>query len=259
MSEYHDIIVEKREDRVGVIRLNRPKALNALRRQLLDELWDALQAFDEDPDIGAIVITGNDRAFSAGADITEMADADPVSMLNSTMSDSWHRISKIRKPIIAAVSGYCFGGGLELALVCDMIVASETAQFGQPEINIGIIPGGGGTQRLTRTVGKYLAMEMILNDRRLGATEAQQQGLVNHVVPLELYLTEALKLAGEIASRAPIALQLGKEAINRAFETTLAEGLAAEQRLFNYLFATEDQKEGMRAFIEKRKAQWKGR
>ena len=259
MNEYQDILVEKRDDRVGLIRLNRPKAMNALRPLLMDELWDALQAFDADPEVGAIVITGNERAFSAGADIGEMATMDPVKMLGSHLSERWHRISRIRKPIIAAVSGYCLGGGCELALTCDMIVASETAQFGQPEINIGIMPGAGGTQRLARVLGKYLTMEMVLNDRRLSAQEALQHGLANRVAPVEVYLDEAIKLAASIAARAPVAVQLAKEAVNKAFEMTLEEGLQLEERLFYFLFATEDQKEGMRAFLEKRKPEFKGR
>ncbi len=259
MNEYQDILVEKRDDRVGLIRLNRPKAMNALRPQLMDELWDALQAFDADPDVGAVVITGNDRAFSAGADIGEMASMDPVKMLGSHLSERWHRISRIRKPIIAAVSGYCLGGGCELALTCDMIVASETAQFGQPEINIGIMPGAGGTQRLARVLGKYLTMEMVLNDRRLSAQEALQHGLANRVTPVEIYLDEAIKLAASIAARAPVAVQLAKEAVNKAFEMTLEEGLQLEERLFYFLFATEDQKEGMQAFLEKRRPQFQGR
>ncbi len=259
MNEYQDILVEKRDDRVGLIRLNRPKAMNALRPLLMDELWDALQAFDADPEVGAIVITGNERAFSAGADIGEMATMDPVKMLGSHLSERWHRIGRIRKPIIAAVSGYCLGGGCELALTCDMIVASETAQFGQPEINIGIMPGAGGTQRLARVLGKYLTMEMVLNDRRLSAQEALQHGLANRVAPVEVYLDEAIKLAASIAARAPVAVQLAKEAVNKAFEMTLEEGLQLEERLFYFLFATEDQKEGMRAFLEKRKPEFKGR
>lgn len=255
---YSDILVE-RPDRVGLIRLNRPGALNALRRQLLDEVWDALSAFDSDPEIGAVVLTGSEKAFSAGADIKEMAEASVVSIWQSAMSQNWQRISAIRKPIVAAVSGYALGGGCELALLCDLIVASETARFGQPEINIGIIPGAGGTQRLTRIVGKHLAMEMVLNGRFLDAQEAQQHGLANRVVPVERYLDEALALAGEIATRAPVAVQMGKAAVSKADELSLTEGLAAEEAYFALLFGTEDQKEGMSAFIEKRQANWQGR
>ena len=258
MPEYTDILTET-HGRVGLVRLNRPKAMNALRSQLLAELLDALRAFDADDAIGAMVITGSERAFSAGADIKEMADATAVDLMNRGLSDGWHRISAIRKPIIAAVSGFALGGGCELALLCDLIVASETAQFGQPEITIGVIPGAGGTQRLTRILGKALAMEMVLNNRFLKADEALQHGLVNRVVPVESYLDEALKLAGEIAARAPVAVRLGKEAINKAYELSLAEGLAAEQRAFYLLFSTEDQKEGMSAFVEKRVPVWQGR
>ncbi|MCP4360104.1 MAG: enoyl-CoA hydratase, partial [Chloroflexi bacterium] len=212
-----------------------------------------------DDEIGCIVITGNERAFAAGADIKAMAEATPVSMLNSPMIDQWDRLAKINKPVIAAVSGYALGGGCELAMACDMIVASESAQFGQPEINLGVIPGAGGTQRMTRAVGKALAMEIILNGRFLSAAEAQQHGLVNRVVPVELYLDEALKLAAQIAERAPVAIRLAKEAVNAAFETNLQSGLALERRLFYMLFATADQKEGMDAFINKRKPDWQGK
>lgn len=257
MPEYQNILVETR-GRVGLIRLNRPKALNALNQALLSELMHALETFDTDASIGAIVIAGDERAFAAGADIKEMADASAVQMLQSDRISVFDRLSRVKKPVIAAVSGWCLGGGNELAMACDMIVASETAKFGQPEINIGVIPGAGGTQRLTRAVGKAIAMEMVLNNRTLSAAEALQYGLVNRVVPVERFLEEALSLAAEVAERAPLAVRLGKEAVNRAFETSLAEGIAAERRLFYFLFASEDQKEGMRAFIEKRKANWKG-
>lgn len=257
MSEYTTILTEVR-GKVGLIRLNRPKALNALNRALMGELVAALQAFDADPHIGAMVITGNERAFAAGADIKEMAEATPVDMLNREYIELFDRIRAIKKPIIAAVSGYALGGGFELAMTCDMIVASETAKFGQPEINLGIIPGAGGTQRLTRTVGKYLAMEMVLNNRTLSAEEAARFGLVNRVVPPERYLDEALELAQQIAERAPVAVRIAKEAVNQALETSLTEGLAYERRVFYLLFATEDQKEGMQAFIEKRPPVWKG-
>lgn len=258
MTDYTDILTET-HGRVGLVRLNRPKAMNALRGQLLAELFDALGAFDGDDSIGAMVITGSEKAFSAGADIKEMADATPVDLMKRGLSDGWRRISTIRKPIVAAVSGFALGGGCELALLCDLIVASETAQFGQPEITIGVIPGAGGTQRLTRILGKALAMEMVLNNRFLKADEALQHGLVNRVVPVESYLDEALKMAGEIAARAPVAVGLGKEAVNRAYELSLSEGLAAEERAFYLLFSTEDQKEGMQAFVEKRAPVWQGR
>jgi enoyl-CoA hydratase len=256
---FRDIVLETPAPRVGLVRLNRPQVLNALGRQLMDELMAALQAFDQDPEIGAIVITGNEKAFSAGADISEMAGASPTDMIRRGMTDRWSRLRQIRKPVIAAVCGHCLGGGCELAMTCDIIVASETAKFGQPEINIGVIPGAGGTQRLARTVGKSLAMEMVLNDRRLDAEEALRYGLVSRVAPVERYLEEAITLAAQIASRAPLAVQLGKEAINHAFESGLGEGLAYEQKLFYILFASEDQKEGMAAFQEKRKPAWQGK
>jgi len=257
MSEQY--ILTRTEGRVGIAQLNRPQALNALNSDLMIELMDALELFDADAGIGCLVITGNERAFAAGADIKQMADATPVSQLDSPMIDQWDRLRKISKPVIAAVSGYALGGGCELAMLCDMIVASETAQFGQPEINIGVIPGAGGTQRMTRAVGKALAMEIVLNGRFLTAAEALKHGLINRVVPVELYLQEAIKLAAEIAARAPVAVRMGKEAVNMAFETTLQAGVAHERRLFYLLFATEDKKEGMDAFINKRKPEWKGR
>ena len=255
---YEDIIVERPAAGVGLVRLNRPQALNALRGQLMVELVTALTAFDQDPTIGALVITGNDRAFSAGADITEMADASATAMLNRGMIERWQRLRALRKPLIAAISGHCLGGGCELAMLCDIMIASESAKFGQPEINIGVIPGAGGTQRLTRAVGKSLAMEMVLNDRRISADEALRAGLVSRVVGVDRYLAEAITLAAEIAARAPLAVQLGKEAINKAFESSLLEGMAYEEKLFYLLFASEDQKEGMRAFKEKRKPIWRG-
>jgi enoyl-CoA hydratase len=247
-------------DRVGLVRLNRPKALNALNSTLMGELTSALESFDMDDDIGAMVITGDERAFAAGADIKEMSGKSSIDMLaGEKISSSWDRIKAIKKPIIAAVSGWCLGGGSELAMACDMIVASETAKFGQPEINLGILPGAGGTQRLPRVVGKAVAMEMILNNRTLSAEEAYHYGLANRVFPLDSYLDEALDLAKEIAARAPIAIQLAKEAINKSYETFLGEGVMDERRSFYLLFSTEDQKEGMVAFIEKRDPEWKGR
>ncbi len=214
--------------------------------------------FDVDEAIGAIVITGDERAFAAGADIKEMLGLSAVEMYLRDSISQFDRIRQIKKPVIAAVSGWCLGGGNELALSCDMIVASETARFGQPEINIGVIPGAGGTQRLARAVGKALAMEMVLNNRMLSAAEALQFGMVNRVVPVERYLDEALALAGELADRAPLALRLGKEAVNNAFESSLTDGIADERRAFYFLFSTQDQKEGMAAFVEKRKPEWKG-
>jgi enoyl-CoA hydratase len=257
MGPFETILVET-QARVGLVRLNRPQVMNALNRALVGELMEALSAFDADPDMGAIVITGNERAFAAGADIKEMAGASAVDMLLRDNISKFDLIRQIKKPVIAAVSGWCLGGGNELALSCDMIVASETARFGQPEINLGVIPGAGGTQRLTRAVGKSIAMEMVLNNRTLTADEALQFGLVNRVVPVERYLDEALALAAEIADRAPLAVRLGKEAVNHAFESFLADGLAAERRAFYFLFASADQEEGMAAFVEKRKAAWKG-
>ena len=258
MSTFTTIIVETHE-RVGLMRINRPKALNALDSTVTKELNLAMTDFDGDDDIGAMVITGDERAFAAGADIKEMAEASAVEMLQRDNISAFDEIIKIKKPVIAAVSGWCLGGGNELAMSCDMIVASETARFGQPEINLGVIPGAGGTQRLTRAVGKVIAMEMVLNNRTLTAQEALEYGLVNRVVPVESYLEEAMGLAQEIAGRAPLAIQLGKEAVNQAFETTLSDGLAEERRAFYFLFASEDQKEGMQAFVEKRKADWQGK
>lgn len=254
----HRTILTGVHDRVGLIRLNRPDALNALSGELMSELVGALIVFDEDPRIGAMVITGSDRAFAAGADIKEIASRSAVEMLRHDPIGAWDAVAGMKKPLIAAVSGYALGGGAELAMMCDMIVASETAVFGQPEINLGVIPGAGATQRLARTVGKALAMEMVLNDRRLSADEALRLGLVNYVYPVETYLDEALTLANEIAARAPVAVRLAKEAVNKAFELPLAEGLAFERRNFYFLFATNDQKEGMDAFAGKRKPEWKG-
>ena len=257
MAEYENIITET-HGRVGLVRLNRPKAMNALSSALVEELMDALHVFDQDEQIGVLVITGNERAFAAGADIKEMVDASAVEMLLKDTISKFDRIRQVSKPVIAAVSGWCLGGGCELAMSCDMIVASESARFGQPEITIGVIPGAGGTQRLTRAVGKALAMEMVLNNRTLTAEEALHYGLVNRVVPVERCLEEALHLAAEIPGRAPLALRLGKQAVDHAFESFLSDGLADERRAFYFLFASQDQKEGMRAFGEKRKAVWKG-
>jgi enoyl-CoA hydratase len=247
------------DGRVGIVQLNRPKALNALNRGLMAELVAALESFDGDPDIGCMVITGNERAFAAGADIKEMANASPADMLESPFMYYWDRLQRLGKPLIAAVSGFALGGGCEIAMACDMIVASETAQFGQPEINLGVIPGAGGTQRMTLAVGKALAMEIAMNGRFLKADEAYKFGLVNRVVPVELYLEEAIELAAELAARAPIAVRLAKEAVNAVFEMPLQAGLAHERRLFCMLFSTEDQKEGMDAFNNKRKPDWRGR
>lgn len=257
MSNYSTVLVEISEQ-VGLVRLNRPQAMNAINQTLARELMDALLALDSDDQVGALVVTGNERVFAAGADIKEMADATAVEMLLRDTVSQFDRIRQVKKPVIAAVSGWCLGGGCELALSCDMIVASETARFGQPEINIGVIPGAGGTQRLARLLGKALTMEMVLNNRTLTAEEALRFGMVNRLVPVERYLEEALSLAKEIAARAPLAVRMGKEAVNHAFDSFLTEGLADERRAFYFLFSTQDQKEGMAAFIEKRKPQWKG-
>jgi enoyl-CoA hydratase len=255
---YEQILVFT-EEAVGRIQLNRPQALNALNSKLMTELVDALRAFDADPAIRCILIHGDERAFAAGADIREMADQGAIDMYARDAISLWDAVYQTKKPIIAAVSGYCLGGGCELAMICDIIVASETAKFGQPEINIGVIPGAGGTQRLTRAVGKAVAMDMVLTGRLLTAAEAKAAGLVSRVVPPEAYLTEAQKLAREIASKAPVAVQLAKEAILQSFETPLAGGIHLERRLFYMTFASEDQKEGMKAFMEKRAPVFKGR
>jgi enoyl-CoA hydratase len=258
MAKYETILVET-HDKVGLVRLNRPDDYNALNVKLWEELIDALKAFDQNENIGAIVITGNDKVFAAGADIKEMADASTVEMLLQDKISLFDEVAKIKKPLIGAVSGWCLGGGSELAMSLDMIVASERARFGQPEINLGVIPGAGGTQRLTKAVGKAIAMEMVLNNRHLTAEEALHYGLVNKVAPVESYLDEAMKLAAEIAARAPIAIRLGKEAVNHSFESFLSDGLADERRAFYMLFATEDQKEGMKACMEKRDPKWVGK
>ena len=253
------LILSEIQDRVALLRINRPKALNALNSKLMTELMDTLEQLDADEAVGAIVLTGDERAFAAGADINEMVNASATEMLLKGHISPYDRIQKISKPVIAAVSGWCLGGGNELAMSCDMIVASETAKFGQPEIKLGVIPGAGGTQRLTKAVGKAVAMEMVLNDRTLDAEEALAYGLVNRVVPVERCLEEALELAADIAARAPLAVRMGKEAVNRSFETHLSDGIAEERQSFYFLFSSEDQKEGMRAFSEKRKPKWKGK
>ncbi|MBS1955687.1 MAG: enoyl-CoA hydratase/isomerase family protein [Cyanobacteria bacterium SZAS-4] len=247
------------EDQVGIVTLNRPKVLNALNHELMAELVKALEAFDRDDAIRVIVLTGGERAFAAGADIKEMSDETTVTIMDKDQFSTWDRIKNVRKPIIAAVSGYALGGGCELVMNCDIIIASETAQFGQPEINLGVIPGAGGTQRLTRIVGKYKAMELILTGRPFTANEAHQLGLVNKVAPVELFLEEAKAMAKEIAKKSPIAVKLAKESIMKTFETTLNEGLQFERKNFYMLFSSEDQKEGMKAFMEKRQASFKGR
>jgi enoyl-CoA hydratase len=257
-NAYQNILTH-REGKVGIVQLNRPREMNALNRATMVELIDVLQAFDTDDGVGTMVIAGNERAFAAGGDVKQMAEASLVEMLELGLVEYWDQLALIRKPLIAAVSGWCLGGGCELALACDMIVASESARFGQPEVNLGIMPGAGGTQRLTRVVGKVIAMEMVLNNRYLTAAEAERFGLVNRVVPVERYLGEAIRLAGEIAERAPVAIRLAKESVNQAFETSLSQGLHLERRLLYMLFATEDQKEGMAAFVQKRPPEWQGK
>ena len=255
----YELILTETRSRAGLITLNRPRALNALNNQLMREVMDALENFDGDDSIGAMLITGNEKAFAAGADIKEMADKSITEMMDRDHVAVFGRIRTLRKPVIAAVSGWALGAGFEIAMSCDMIVASDTAKFGLPEVTIGVIPGAGGTQRLARAIGKAIAMEMILNNRTLTAQEALQFGLVNRVVSVESHLDEALKLTQEVASRAPLAVRAAKKMINRTYEHSLAEGLAEEKQEFYSLFASEDQKEGMQAFIEKRPPEWKGR
>ncbi len=251
------ILIETHHN-VGVMRLNRPKELNALNAELLHALSEAVLAFDRDPAIGCLLITGSERAFAAGADIKMMAEASPVDMLNSTFLDTWDTVRRVRKPVVMAVAGHCLGGGLELALAGDVLVAADNARLGLPEITLGVMPGAGGTQRLTRAVGKALAMDLILTGRTFTAAEALQWGVVSRVFPVADYLEQALALAHSLAEKAPLALRLAKDSINTAFETHLAEGVLAERRNFYLLFASADQKEGMRAFIEKRKPNWTG-
>ncbi len=250
---YETILVET-HDRVGLIRLNRPAAMNALCDQLMGELGVQLLAFDADPAIGAIVLTGSDKAFAAGADIKEMRDrTHPAALLEDFIGAQWETVTRVKKPVIAAVAGFALGGGCELAMMCDIILAADTAKFGQPEIKLGIIPGAGGTQRLTRAVGKAKAMELVLTGRMMDAAEAERSNLVARVVPAASLLEEALKLAASIAAMSPVATVVAKQAVNRAFETVLAEGVRAERTLFLPLFGTPDQQEGMAAFVEKRK------
>jgi len=253
-------VVVTREEAIAVVQLNRPDVLNALNEELMKELVAVLSALDDDDAIRCIVLTGNERAFAAGADIKEtFIAATPVTMLKQDLTANWEAIRRVRTPIIAAVSGYALGGGCELAMACDIIVASETAQFGQPEINLGIIPGAGGTQRLTRTVGKYVANELILTGRRVKADEAKAIGLVAQVYPAASWLDDAKALARTIAEKPPVAVRLATEAIDLAWNATLDAGLEFERKAFYLLFATEDKKEGVDAFVGKRKAIFKGR
>jgi enoyl-CoA hydratase len=260
MNDERLVIVERQpERRTALVRLNRPKQLNALNGPTMDALCAALEELDADEAVRAMVVTGNERAFAAGADIGEMADATPIDMLRTNRIGQWDRIRRITKPVIAAVNGWCLGGGCELAMTLDLIVAGEGAKFGQPEINIGVIPGAGGTQRLTRAIGKGRAMAMILTGEPIGARDAERAGLVARVTQAELVVEDALELAATIATKSPIALRLAKEAVNAAYEMPLTDALAHERRLFYLLFASEDQKEGMAAFLEKRPPDFKGR
>ncbi|KAF9233491.1 enoyl-CoA hydratase [Melanogaster broomeanus] len=256
-ARYENVIVSRPEPKVALITLNRPKALNALNAAHFEDIASALKEADEDADVGAMVVTGSDKAFAAGADIKEMKDKSFAEVYKSNLFANWEVISKLRKPVIAAVSGYALGGGFELALQADILLAAPSAQLGQPEINLGVIPGGGGTQRLARLIGKSRTMELILTGRMLGAEEAERWGIVNRVVREESGVVDAaVKMAKEIASKGQVAVGAGKEAVGAAFEMSLAEGLRFERRLFHSLFATRDQKEGMAAFAEKRKPEW---
>ncbi len=256
----YETIAASKEGALGVITLSRPDAMNALNMKMVTELISALGQFESDDEVRCIVITGSERAFSAGADIKEMAEMTAVQMtMSGHFFPLWNKVGRYPKPIVGALSGFVLGGGLELAMSFDVLIASETTQFGQPEIDIGVIPGGGGTQRLTRAVGKYKAMEMILTGKRIGAEEAKTLGLVSRVVPKESYLTEAKKVANEIAIRSPVAIRLAKRAVNKAFEMGLSDGLDYERELFYLLFASEDKVEGMKAFMEKRKPEFKGK
>jgi enoyl-CoA hydratase len=254
---YQNIIVETR-DKVGLISLNRPAAMNALCTALIRELGEALDGFEKDPDIGAIVLTGSEKAFAAGADIKEMqAKTWPGAYVEDFITDGWERVFQCRKPVIAAVAGFALGGGCEIAMMCDFIIAGDNAKFGQPEVTIGVLPGAGGSQRLTRAVGKAKAMEMCLTGRMMDAEEAERAGLVSRIVPVADLIDDAVKTAGRIAAMSGPATMMIKEAVNRAFETTLSEGVRFERRLFQASFGTADQKEGMQAFIDKRKPEFK--
>jgi enoyl-CoA hydratase len=253
MTDYETILVT-REGRVGTITLNRPKALNALNSQVMREVTTAAAEFDNDPDIGAIILTGNEKAFAAGADIKEMASLSFADVFSADFFALWADFAATRTPTIAAVAGYALGGGCELAMMCDLLIAADTAKFGQPEIKLGVLPGMGGSQRLTRAIGKAKAMDLILTGRTIDAAEAERSGLVSRLVPADRLLDEANEVAAAIAGMSRNAARMAKEAVNRAFESTLTEGLLYERRLFHSAFATEDQKEGMAAFSEKRPA-----
>jgi enoyl-CoA hydratase len=253
---YENIVVETK-GRVGIIRLNRPNALNALNAALMAEVTQAVGAFEADANIGCMLITGSEKAFAAGADIKEMADKTFIDAFGSDFAGSWDRVSRARKPVVAAVAGFALGGGCELAMQCDIVIAADTAKFGQPEIKLGVIPGIGGTQRLTRAIGKAKAMDLVLTGRMMDAVEAERSGLVARVVPAASLMDEAMKTAEAIAALSLPSVMAAKEAVNAAHESSLAEGLRLERRLFHSLFATDDQKEGMKAFVEKRKPAWK--
>ena len=255
---YETIIVET-HGKVGLVRLNRPQALNALNARLIEDLNEALAAFEADAAIGCTVITGSEKAFAAGADIKEMGAKTYMDAFFNDFIGRWHGVAKARKPIIAAVAGFALGGGCEIAMMCDFIIAADTAKFGQPEIKLGVIPGAGGTQRLTRFVGKSKAMDLILTGRMMDAAEAERCGLVSRLVPADKLVEEAMKAAAMIASYSLPSVMIAKESVNRAYETTLAEGVLYERRVFHSLFATEDQKEGMAAFVEKRAPNFKNR
>jgi enoyl-CoA hydratase len=253
---YETIIVESK-DRVGIIRLNRPAALNALNAQLIEDMRQALDAFEADDGIGCIIITGNDKAFAAGADIKQMQAKTYMQAYKEDFIARWDRVGAVRKPVVAAVAGFALGGGCELAMMCDIIIAADTAKFGQPEIKLGVMPGSGGTQRLVRQIGKSKAMELCLTGRMMDAQEAERANLVSRVVPAAELLEEALKTARSIAAMSLPAVMMTKETINRAYETALSEGIRFERRLFHSMFATADQKEGMAAFVEKRTPDFK--
>jgi enoyl-CoA hydratase len=255
----YEFVLTQADGAIGIVTINRPQVRNALNHQTIAELVDALETFDRDDAIRCMVLTGDDRAFAAGADITQMAESGAIEVLNDDNFARWARFRALHKPVIAAVAGYALGGGCELALMCDLVVASETAQFGQPEVKIGIIPGAGGTQRWARTVGKVRAMEAVLTGEPIRAVDAERMGLVNRVVPAGAQLEEAKRLALVIASRPPLAVRLAKEAVNQAMEVGLTPGLEFERKLFYLLFASEDKREGMRAFLEKRPGRFTGR
>jgi enoyl-CoA hydratase len=252
-------VLIERDEPIAVVRLNRPEQLNALSNQLMGELVGALENLDDDEAVRCIVLAGNEKAFAAGADINELADSTHLELYFGGRIDKWDAIRKIRTPIVASVSGYCLGGGCELAMACDLIIAAESAQFGQPETNLGLLPGAGGTQRLTRAIGKSKAMDIILTGRFLSAPEAEQAGLVARVVADDAWLEEGKRVAREIAAKGPVGIRLAKEAVNRAFETTLDAGLDAERKAFHLALSSEDAQEGLKAFTEKRKPEFKGR